>query len=154
VPRPKISIDTAALQHRVVTLHRRLFLNSRGRIGGRIGKLTCLALTTTGRTSGLPRTSVLLFVPDGEDLVLIASNNGSDRAPDWLENIRRDAHVVVMTPDGEFTGTAEVIERDAEGFGRYWRLVNDATSWRYHHYQEKTNRAIPVVVIHRELVAA
>jgi deazaflavin-dependent oxidoreductase (nitroreductase family) len=46
-----------------------------------------LELTVTGRRSGLPRTVSLLYVPDGEDFLLVGSNWGSPRHPAWSTNL-------------------------------------------------------------------
>src|SRR5512140_3527392 len=61
---------------------------SHGRLGGRIAGMPVLLLTTTGRRTGRPRTTPLTFFRDGPELVVIASNGGSDRAPSWSLNLR------------------------------------------------------------------
>ena len=55
-----------------------------------------LLLTTTGRKSGKARTTPLTFFRDGRDLVVIASNGGADRAPDWSVNLQQDPRAVVQ----------------------------------------------------------
>ena len=51
----------------------------RGRLEGR----ALVLLTTIGARSGLPRTTPMMFVPDGDRLLVIASNAGAPRHPDW-----------------------------------------------------------------------
>ncbi len=60
---------------------------SGGLIGGQLGKAPVLLLTTTGRKSGRRRTTPLVYLPDGDNMVVIASNGGSDRHPDWWLNL-------------------------------------------------------------------
>ena len=45
-------------------------------------------LTTTGAKSGLPRSVPVLCVPDGENLILIGSNWGNPKSPNWSYNLR------------------------------------------------------------------
>lgn len=74
-----------------------------GRIGGkwRVGSAfpwgipVCL-LTTTGRKTGQPRTVPLLFLEDGERVVLVASQGGLPQHPLWFRNIRADPRVTVQ----------------------------------------------------------
>ncbi len=47
-------------------------------------------LTTTGRRSGEPRTTPLMFDRDGDDVLVIASNVGAPRHPDWYLNLEAD----------------------------------------------------------------
>jgi deazaflavin-dependent oxidoreductase (nitroreductase family) len=54
-------------------------------------------LTTTGAKSGRPRTLPVLALPDGEDLILIASNFGRPRNPSWYHNLRADPRATVVT---------------------------------------------------------
>jgi F420H(2)-dependent quinone reductase len=49
-----------------------------------------LLLTTTGRRSGLPRRSVLPYHRFGDCVVVIGSNSGTRRDPDWVDNLRAD----------------------------------------------------------------
>jgi F420H(2)-dependent quinone reductase len=61
-----------------------------GRIGGRVGKAPLLLLTTTGRKSGEPRTAPVVYLADGDRLVLIDTNAGNERLPAWSHNLRAD----------------------------------------------------------------
>lgn len=49
-----------------------------------------LLLTTTGRRTGQQRTTPLRFDQDGEDLLVIASNVGAPKHPDWYLNLAED----------------------------------------------------------------
>jgi deazaflavin-dependent oxidoreductase (nitroreductase family) len=54
-------------------------------------------LTTTGARTGRRRTLPVLALPDGEDVILIASNFGRLRHPCWYHNLRADPHATVVT---------------------------------------------------------
>ena len=84
--------------------HVALFRATGGRVGGRFragsafprGVPVCL-LTTRGRTTGKARTMALLYLPDGERVVLVASRGGTGRHPQWLHNVRAEPRVLVQT---------------------------------------------------------
>src|SRR5205809_6022838 len=87
---------------------------SGGRIGGRLGHLPILLLTTTGRRSGRRLTTPLVYLPDGENLVIIASNGGSDKHPEGWLNLRSEAAAWVQIRPDKTAGVA----RKAEGHAR------------------------------------
>lgn len=74
-----------------------LYRLSGGRIGGKVGRAPVLLLTTTGRKSGQPRTAPVLYLADGENLILINTNGGNAKVPAWSLNLRAnpDAEVEV-----------------------------------------------------------
>src|SRR5512138_3570050 len=77
-----------ALQNAVTMLHSILYRSSDGVIGGRIADSPVLLLTTTGRRSGKQRTVPLLYLMDGPNVVLVASNGGAVRHPTWWLNLQ------------------------------------------------------------------
>ena len=86
--------------------------------GGRIrrsrilaGGQPVLALTTTGRSSGAPRTTVVAYLRHAEAYAVGALNLGSDRDPAWCLNLRSNPHASIAV-DGE---TREVLAREATG---------------------------------------
>src|ERR1700694_6045739 len=83
------------VQKGMAQTHRAIFRATKGRIGGKLGKPPVLLLTTIGRTSGQPRTTPLFFQPDGDRLVVIASNGGSSRHPSWYLNLLANPDVTV-----------------------------------------------------------
>ncbi|HEY2715611.1 MAG TPA: nitroreductase/quinone reductase family protein [Solirubrobacterales bacterium] len=60
---------------------------SGGRVGGAVGKAPVLLLTTTGRKSGQQRTSPVVYLAHGPDVVLIDTNAGNERLPAWSLNL-------------------------------------------------------------------
>ncbi|HEU4658458.1 MAG TPA: nitroreductase family deazaflavin-dependent oxidoreductase [Capillimicrobium sp.] len=122
-----------------------LFRASNGRIGGRIGKAPILLLHHLGARSGTHRVSPLIYLPDGDDVVIVASKGGVDRHPAWLHNLRAHPDTEVELPR---EGRRAVRAREAtdEERERLWpRLVEIYPP--YESYQGYTERRIPLVVL-------
>jgi deazaflavin-dependent oxidoreductase (nitroreductase family) len=110
-----------------------------------LGGLPVLLLRTIGRKSGQERTAALVYLKDGDDLVVVASNGGSDKPPSWLFNIQQHPEVGVQVGRRRTRMRAHVAEREERA--RLWPLVNKNNSNRYDGYQAKTRRQIPIVVL-------
>jgi deazaflavin-dependent oxidoreductase (nitroreductase family) len=121
-----------------------LYRVSGGRIGGRINEAPVLLLTTTGRKSGQQRTAPVVYLADGENLVVIGSNAGHSRTPAWSLNLK-------ATPEAEVeVGRArrQVRARVAEGEERtdLWRKHNEQYSG-FDEYEARTDRDIALFVL-------
>jgi F420H(2)-dependent quinone reductase len=103
-----------------------------------------LLLTTKGRVSGRSHTVPLLYLRDNDNLVVIASYGGRDRAPSWYLNLLAHPTVEVQVRADRFNVTARVA--DAEERARWWPRVVDAYS-DYEIYQSRTSREIPIVFL-------
>jgi len=100
-------------------------------------------LTTTGRKTGEPRVSPLLYLREGNRIVLVASKGGAASNPMWYLNLKADPRVSVQIKDEVLNLTAR--DANEEERQRYWpRLVQMYTS--FDDYQSWTDRVIPVVV--------
>ena len=111
---------------------------------GSVAGMPVLLLTTTGRRSGKARTTPLTFFRDGAHLVVIGSNGGADRPPDWWLNLRQTPRAVVRIGTETLVVTARAAaEQERE---RLWVVVT-ATYAGYARYQERTTRRIPVVLL-------
>jgi F420H(2)-dependent quinone reductase len=64
-----------------------LYRLSGGRLMNKVGRAPVLLLTTTGRRSGQPRTAPLVYLADGDRMVLINTNGGNERIPAWSLNL-------------------------------------------------------------------
>lgn len=117
---------------------------SRGRALGRVAGMPVLLLTTTGRRSGKARTTPLTFFRDGDGIVVIASNGGADRPPDWSLNLEENPRAVVEIGTDKIAVTARIAT--AEEHERLWSVIT-ATYSGYAAYQKKTDRRIPVVIL-------
>ena len=79
--------------------------------GGRVvalGLVPSLILTTTGRRSGLPRRSPLLYVRDGDAFVVIGSNWGKTGQPAWSHNLLADPRATVTVGGRHLPVTARL----------------------------------------------
>ncbi|AAS02836.1 nitroreductase family deazaflavin-dependent oxidoreductase [Mycobacterium avium subsp. hominissuis] len=116
---------------------------SRGKWGGTFQKRPVALLTTTGRKTGQPRVSPLLYLREGDRVILVASQGGRDKHPLWYLNLKANPKVSVQIKD-------EVLQlqaRDAtpEEREQYWpKLVAMYPS--FDDYQSWTDRVIPVVI--------
>jgi deazaflavin-dependent oxidoreductase (nitroreductase family) len=105
-----------------------------------------LLLTTTGRKSGEPRTAPLIYAPDGDAYVVVASKGGSDAPPAWYVNLSANPEVEVQVKDDVFKATARTAS--AEEKARLWPTL--VAEWPdYDAYQAKTEREIPLVILER-----
>lgn len=128
----------------ITSAHRWLFTATGGRVGGRALGYRFLLLEHTGRRSGQRRLAPLLYVEDGKDLVVVASNAGDDRAPAWWLNLR--AHPEARVRVG--TRRLDVRARQAgpEEAQRLWPVL-DASHGGYAGYRDRAAREIPVVLL-------
>jgi len=117
---------------------------SGGRLGNHIGRGPVLLLHHVGAKSGTKRVSPLIYLGDGERLVIVASKGGTDKHPAWFHNLMAhpDTEVEVGRDHRPVRARrAEQAERDA-----LWpRLVEMYPP--YADYQRQTDRLIPVVVL-------
>jgi len=128
----------------------KLYRATGGRLGGkwRVGSAfpwgipVCL-LTTTGRKSGQPRVSPLLFLEDGDRVVLVASQGGLPKNPMWYLNIRTNPDVTIQIKSRIRKMRARVAtdEERAELWPRLVAMYAD-----FDNYQSWTDRQIPVVI--------
>jgi deazaflavin-dependent oxidoreductase (nitroreductase family) len=125
-------------------MHRRVYRLTGGKIGGQIGKLPVLLLTTIGRKSGQARTQPLAYTQVGDGYAVIASKGGATQHPLWYLNLRANP-LAEVTVGRE---TRRVRARDAQGEERerLWRAFADLYPG-YDRYAQKTSRRIPVVVL-------
>jgi deazaflavin-dependent oxidoreductase (nitroreductase family) len=122
-----------------------LFRASGGRVGGRFLRgAPVLLLTTTGARTGQPRTAPLLYLRDGERLVVVASKGGMSQHPLWYRNLLAHPDVEVEVGGTRLAMTARVVGT-AERAALWPRLV--AMYPDYDDYQARTTREIPVVAL-------
>lgn len=120
-----------------------IYRRTGGRVAGGVqGKKLCL-LTTTGRRSGQLRTSALLYVEDGERIILVAAQGGLPRNPMWFLNLQADPEVTIQTGSVVRTMRARAAD-DAERAELWPRLIRHYKGWAQ--YQSWTERIIPVVI--------
>ena len=133
-----------AAQRFATRLHSSVYRATGGKVGGRLLGSPVLLLTTTGRKSGRPRTIPLLYLPDGENLVVVASNGGTAGDPAWRLNLVDDPEANVEVGGRKLRVRAE--EAEGEERRRLWRRAVRMYG-AYQQYQERTDRRIPVVFL-------
>ena len=119
--------------------------------GGRISSVypvPIMLLTTTGAKTGEPRTLPLLYVTDGDRLILIASNYGNTTHPAWYRNLVANPKVEVLAGKRSGTYNATEITAPAER-DRAWELALDMYAG-YGDYEGRAgDRRIPLVRLSR-----
>ena len=74
----------------------RTYLSSGGTEGHENNGVHMLLLATTGRITGQPRRTCLIYGTSGDDFVVVASKGGADEDPDWFRNLHADPSVGVQ----------------------------------------------------------
>ena len=124
--------------------HAAIYRASDGNLAGRMFNSPVLLLITTGRKTGRERTNPLLYLQDGENLVVVASVGGAPKHPDWYWNLKANPEARVQIKDRTLRVSAE--EAKDEEKRRLWRLVVEMYP-PYEDYQRRTQREIPVFVL-------
>ena len=127
---------------KLMPLDRRLLIRTQGRktMLGPVGAPTML-LETTGRKSGLPRTSPLLFARDGDSIIVVGSNFGQEHHPAWTGNLMAESSAVAIVRGKRIPVTAVKLEGDAAE-AAYQKMV--AVTSVYSEYRGRTDRQIRV----------
>jgi deazaflavin-dependent oxidoreductase (nitroreductase family) len=123
------------------------FREHRGNPTGPMAGRPLLLLTTTGAKSGQPRIAPLMYVSEGERLLIIASNAGAPRHPDWYHNLVAHPQVTVEVGTETYTAIATVIT--AEERERLWASLLEQYPFFADH-QAGVARQIPIVALERQ----
>ncbi len=121
-----------------------LYRLSGGRIGGHVGDAPVLLLTSTGRKSGQQRTAPVLYMRDGERLVVIGSNAGHSNEPAWSLNLKANPEAEVELGRKRTPVRARIAA--GEERAELWRKINDLFSG-FDTYESRTDREIAVFVL-------
>jgi deazaflavin-dependent oxidoreductase (nitroreductase family) len=99
-------------------------------------------LTTTGRVSGIARTTPLMFIQDHGRAVVIASNIGASEHPQWYRNLVADPRVTVEVGDRTYPATAVTLAGDERA--RVWSELVQGFPF-FNDHRASTTREIPLV---------
>ncbi len=121
-----------------------LYRLSGGRVGGKVGRAPVLLLTTTGRKSGQKRTAPVVYLQDGERMVVINTNAGNEKVPAWSLNLAADPAAEVEVGRRKLAVRARVAE--GEERADLWRKHNVQYSG-FDEYDEKLAREPQVIVL-------
>lgn len=123
-----------------------LYRLSRGRLFGKVGGSPVVLVTTTGRRSGRRRTAPVIFMRDGDSLVVIGSNAGNSRAPAWALNLAANPDAEVQVAGDRWPVRARIAQ--GEERAGLWRRFTAQYSG-FDDYQEATKRKIRLFVLER-----
>jgi deazaflavin-dependent oxidoreductase (nitroreductase family) len=122
---------------------------ARFRAGGEIPGMhrdRLLLLTTTGARSGSEHTTPMMVVPDGDRWLVVASNNGNPRTPDWYANLVAHPDVAVEVGDERVPATARPLAGEDRDLA--WARVLEVAPFFAEH-QVRAGRRLPVVALTR-----
>ena len=129
-----------------------IFRLTNGRVGStwRIGAgwrkpVPVLLLDHVGRRSGTRFTTPLLYLADGPDLVVVASQGGLPRNPQWFHNLVARPDTTVAVPGERSRAVRARVAGPDERAALWPRLVELYAD--FDNYQAWTEREIPVVVL-------
>ena len=117
-----------------------------GKVGGYFADVTVLLLHTQGAKSQQPRLNPLVYLTDGDRLVIAASKRGAPTNPDWYYNLVANPVVTVEVGTEKFQARAMIAE-EPERTHLYDRMA--AAMPNYAEYQRNTTRTIPVIILTR-----
>jgi F420H(2)-dependent quinone reductase len=106
-----------------------------------------LLLTTTGRRTGRSRTTPVMYIRDGDNYVVTASNNGREDHPVWFLNIQASPGVTIEVPGKRLQVSATIASSDEKKL--LWSQLVSLAPF-FDDYRKKTTRDIPMVILKPE----
>ncbi|TFH25596.1 MAG: nitroreductase family deazaflavin-dependent oxidoreductase [Myxococcales bacterium] len=142
IPAKAVSV-LKRFMHVMTRVHVWIHTVSKGRIGKTFAGAPCCMVIMTGRKTGKKRSIPLIYIPHGEEVILIASQGGMDIHPVWYRNLLSEPNVEIIA-EGR---TRKMIARqanDAEKAARW--PVALAVYADFDQYQARTDRDIPLMI--------
>ncbi|MBI2764328.1 MAG: nitroreductase family deazaflavin-dependent oxidoreductase [Chloroflexi bacterium] len=124
------------------------FHENAGKVGGMFANMPMLILTTTGAKSGEKRTTPLVYLPDGDRYVIIASKGGAPTQPAWYHNLVANPTATIEVGTEAFETGATIYATGEERDRLYRKQASMFPGFA--DYEKKTTRTIPVVVLTRK----
>ena len=132
---------------RFMGVHTFLYKRTGGRLGHTIpgvpGKM--LLLDHVGAKSGTKRTSPLLYVRDGEDLVIVASKGGYPKHPAWYHNLIANPDTTVQVGSHRLSVHARVAKPEERD--RLWQMAVESYGGYEDYAVRSKGREIPLIVL-------
>ncbi len=117
-----------------------------GRVGGQFEGAPMILVHSLGARSGTERVNPLVYFPDGDRMVIVASAGGSPKNPDWYHNLKANPRTAVEV--GAETFDVDAVELTGDERDEVWtRLV--AAMPGFGAYQEQVTRTIPLFALTR-----
>ena len=130
---------------RLMPIHSWVYRATGGVLGKRLPFTPpMLLLDHVGAKTGKRRTTTLVYMPDGEDVIVLAAKGGHPRNPAWLYNVRAHPDTTIQIGRKKY----DIHAREAVGQERstLWpRALAYTGHWR--RYERRTDRTIPLLVL-------
>lgn len=135
---------TSWLLRRFTRLQVFLFKRSNGKWMSTMRGMSVLVIATVGRKSGKVRETPVMYLVDGRNYVVAASNAGRESHPAWYTNLRSHPNAKIFVPGAVIEVEASVAQSTERE--RLWaEFVNRAPF--FDDYRKSTTREIPVIVL-------
>jgi deazaflavin-dependent oxidoreductase (nitroreductase family) len=145
VPLPKPGTFGWKVNGVVTRLHARLLRRTRGRLGGSFDGAPLLVLHSTGAKSGQRRQNPTIYMPDGDNLVIVASIGGNPKNPAWYHNLKAHPDDVEVDVRGK-RRRVRAREASADEAAALWpRLFETYPGFKT--YMTRTDRQFPVMIL-------
>jgi deazaflavin-dependent oxidoreductase (nitroreductase family) len=122
------------------------FRANEGRVGGRFEGRPMLLLTTTGARTGRRLTTPVVYLPDGDRMIIFGTRGGAPNHPGWVHNLRAKPTATVEV--GTETFEVDAVETEGEERERLYERQTQASPV-FAGYQQRTSRRIPVIALTR-----
>ena len=130
---------------RMTSVHATVLRRSKGRIATRWFGTRVLVLETVGRRTGRPRSAALVYLADGDDLVVVPANAGSPTPPAWWLNLRAAGEgIAIVGRERRLVRAEEATGRERDRLWRRFAARTPVTD-----YQRHAGRELPIVVLRR-----
>lgn len=122
------------------------FRANEGKVGGPFEGAPMVILTSTGAKTGKPHTNPLMYLPDGNRVVVFASMGGAPDNPQWFNNLVANPDATAEVGTEQFKVRAVVTQGEERD-----RLFEEQKKRypQFAEYETKTTRKIPVVALER-----
>ena len=117
------------------------FRSNAGRVGGYFEGAPMILIHHIGARSGGERVNPLVYLPDGDDMIIAATKGGSLRNPDWYHNLKAHRRITVEVGSGTFPVEAREVTGDERA--ELWRRLV-AMRPGFAEYVTKTSRTFPM----------
>ncbi len=120
------------------------FRANKGVVGGRFAGAPMLLLPAVGASSGEPRTNPLVYIEDGNRLIVVASYSGGPKNPPWYFNLKQQPQVTVEVGERKYQAMA-IDVAEPERSALYQKVADQMPAFA--DYAAKTDRVIPVIAL-------
>jgi deazaflavin-dependent oxidoreductase (nitroreductase family) len=117
------------------------FRANEGKIGGYFEGAHMILIHHIGARSGTERVNPLTYLPDGDDMIITATEGGAPKHPDWYYNLKQ--HPRIMVEVGTATFPVEATEVTGEERNELWRRLVELRPG-FAAYEAKTSRVFPM----------